>query len=59
MEKTLSVPERERNPARVHDQADDLRIRKPSPARDVEPGECWAFTKHRTVADVIAAKGLL
>ena len=26
----------------------------PRPARDVAPGECWAFTDHRTMAQVIA-----
>jgi len=26
-------------------------------ARDVAPGECWAFTDHRTMAAVIAAEG--
>jgi len=25
-------------------------------ARDVRPGECWAFTDHRTMAEVIAAE---
>ncbi len=26
------------------------------PARDVAPGECWAFLDHRTLAEVIAAE---
>jgi hypothetical protein len=26
------------------------------PARDVAPGECWAFADHRTMASVIAAE---
>jgi hypothetical protein len=25
-------------------------------ARDVAPGECWAFVEHRTIAEVIAAE---
>jgi hypothetical protein len=25
------------------------------PARDVAPGECWAFRDHRSMAEVIAA----
>jgi hypothetical protein len=25
-------------------------------ARDVAPGECWAFAEHRTMAAVIAAE---
>jgi len=28
----------------------------PSPARDVAPGEAWAFARHRTMAEVIAAE---
>jgi hypothetical protein len=28
------------------------------PARDVAPGECWAFVEHRTMAEVIAAERL-
>jgi hypothetical protein len=27
---------------------------RPMPARDVAPGECWAFTDHRTMAQVMA-----
>ena len=27
-------------------------------ARDVAPGECWAFTNHRTLAEIMA-EGLL
>jgi hypothetical protein len=53
MEKTLSAPERERNPARVQNQADDLGIRKPSPDRDVAPGECWTFTDHRALSEIM------
>jgi hypothetical protein len=30
----------------------------PRPARDVAPGECWAFDEHRTMAEVIAAERL-
>jgi hypothetical protein len=30
---------------------------EPRAARDVPPGECWSFTEHRTLADVIAAEG--
>jgi hypothetical protein len=26
------------------------------PARDVAPGECWAFLEHRTMAEVIVAE---
>jgi hypothetical protein len=25
-------------------------------ARDIAPGECWAFVEHRTLAEVIAAE---
>ena len=25
-------------------------------ARDVAPGECWTFTDHRTMAEVMAAE---
>jgi hypothetical protein len=28
------------------------------PARDIAPGECWAFTDHRTLAEIMA-EGLL
>jgi hypothetical protein len=28
--------------------------RDPKPARGVTPGECWAFTDHRTIAEVLA-----
>jgi hypothetical protein len=30
----------------------------PRAARDVASGERWAFTDHRTMADVIAAEGV-
>jgi len=30
--------------------------RDPRPARDVAPGERWAFVEHRTMAEVIAAE---
>ncbi len=33
--------------------------RGPKPARDVAPGECWAFLDHRTMAEVIADERLL
>jgi hypothetical protein len=36
--------------------ADDAR--EPRAARNVAPGECWAFIDHRTVAEIIA-EGLL
>jgi hypothetical protein len=26
------------------------------PARDVAPGECWAFVEHRSMAEVVAAE---
>jgi hypothetical protein len=29
---------------------------EPRPARDVAPGECWAFVEHRSMAEVIAAE---
>jgi hypothetical protein len=31
---------------------------RPKPARDIAPGQCWAFKDHRTVAQLIA-EGLL
>ncbi len=30
----------------------------PRPARDIAPGERWAFVEHRTMAEVIAAERL-
>jgi hypothetical protein len=29
---------------------------KGRPARDVAPGECWAFRDHRSMAEVVAAE---
>jgi hypothetical protein len=58
MEETITP--RRRNGRKVfaseHANVDDRRVAKP--ARDVPAGECWAFTDHRTVAEIIA-EGLL
>jgi hypothetical protein len=54
----------------MEDELDDLRAAVPRQhhnnntaekcqraARDVAPGECWAFRDHRSMAEVIAAEG--
>jgi hypothetical protein len=41
--------EHQRRPWRALARAD-----RPTPARDVAPGDCWAFTDHRTMAEVMA-----
>jgi hypothetical protein len=48
----LSAAER-----RQHDQH-DLSENIGRPARDVAPGECWAFLEHRSMAEIIAAERL-
>ena len=54
MEKKLPAPrcDRKRSPLQRRDDTGD--DREPCAARDVAPGECWAFTNHRTLAEVIA-----
>jgi hypothetical protein len=37
---------------------DNDRDRVSPVARDIAPGECWAFVEHRTMAEVIAAERL-
>jgi hypothetical protein len=58
MEKMVTTPLGDRNPALVRRRADIRAIRNPRPARDVRPGESWAFTDHRTMAEIMG-EGLL
>jgi len=37
-------------------QSNELGENDRKPARDVAPGERWAFVEHRTMAEVIAAE---
>jgi hypothetical protein len=34
--------------------ADTRDSRQPKPVRDVAPGECWAFTDYRSLAEIMA-----
>ena len=54
MEKKLTALkcDRKRSPTQCRDDTGDTR--NPKPARDVAPGESWAFSDHRTMAEVIA-----
>lgn len=38
-------------------QFNELRENGKKPARDVPPGELWAFVEHRSMAEIIAAEG--
>jgi hypothetical protein len=58
MEKTLTAPSCERKQAPIQCDADSDDINDPKPARNLAPGERWAFTDHRTMAEIIA-EGLL
>jgi hypothetical protein len=56
METALTVPDR--MPELAQHCADIRGTENPRPAPEVPPGECWAFTDHRTMAEIIA-EGLL
>jgi hypothetical protein len=54
----LTVPVCDRMPELAQRRADGRNVKDPRVAREVPPGECWAFTDHRTMAEIIA-EGLL
>jgi hypothetical protein len=54
MEQIVSALRRDLTDMFVREQPDTRDLGTPKPARDVAPGECWAFTNHRTMAQVIA-----
>jgi hypothetical protein len=53
MEKIVTTLRRDRGETFARERATTADERGPRPARDVVPGECWAFKDHRTVADLI------
>jgi hypothetical protein len=58
MDTTLTEPRRDRHSAPIQHHTDAGDTSNPKPARNVAPGECWAFADHRTLAEIIA-EGLL
>jgi hypothetical protein len=58
MEKIGTTLRRDRQTALLPRRTEEYDPRIPEPARDVPPGECWAFREHRSTADLIA-EGLL
>jgi hypothetical protein len=54
MKKKLTPPRCDRKRLPMHPRDDTRDSGDPKPARDVAPGECWAFTDHRTIAEVLA-----
>jgi hypothetical protein len=58
MKKILTAPVRNRTPELPQHRADIRGSQSPMAARDVPAGERWAFTDHRTMAEIIA-EGLL
>jgi hypothetical protein len=54
MEKIVTALRRDRQATLVRGNAKTRDVRDPKPARDVAPGKGWAFTDHRTLAEIIA-----